>query len=135
METIQNKIKTEESRKTWKRVLSLVVRVTLSALVLYFIFSLVQWQNVLTAYQAADGQYILIGGLLLFANLGVRIMKWHIMLHSVKDTPTLWEAIGSVLLGITLGSFTPGEVGEFAGRVPPYNRRKATSFIGFGSSG
>jgi len=117
METKLNsadKIKTEE---IWKRLLSVVTRIIISATILYFVVSLVTWQNVLFAYQSADGKYILFGGLLLIANLGIKTLKWRVMLHAVKNKPSLWEAFGSVMLGISFGSFTPGEVGDFAGRA------------------
>ncbi len=109
-----DKIRTGEIRK---RLISVVTRIVISVIVLYFVVSLVTWQNVLSAYQSADGRYILIGGLLLFANLSIRTLKWRIMLHSVKNRPTFWEAFGSVMLGISFGSFTPGEIGDFAGRA------------------
>jgi uncharacterized protein (TIRG00374 family) len=113
-----------------KRLIPALSRVVISAIVLYFVFSLVTWQNVLSAYQSADGTYILFGGLLLIANLGIRTLKWRIMLHSVKDSPAFWEAFGSVMLGISLGSFTPGEIGEFAGRALHISDAKKSHLVG-----
>ena len=109
--------KKNEPGEIRNKLISVVTRVVISAIVLYFVISLVTWQNVLSAYQSADGEYILFGGLLLIANLSIRTLKWHIMLHSVKNKPAFLEAFGSVMLGISLGSFTPGEIGDFAGRA------------------
>lgn len=117
METKLNSTKIIETGQIRKRLISVVTRVVISAIVLYFVISLVTWQNVLSAYQSADGTFILFGGLLLIANLGIRTLKWYIMLHSVKNRPGFGEAFGSVMLGISLGSFTPGEIGDFAGRA------------------
>ena len=122
-----DKIETGEIRK---RLISVVTRVVISAIVLYFVVSLVTWQNVISAYQSADGTYILFGGLLLIANLGIRTLKWHIMLHSVKHRPAFWEAFGSVMLGISFGSFTPGEIGEFAGRALHISDVKKSHLVG-----
>ncbi len=117
MEAKSNIIKKIETGQIRKKIVSITIRIIASTIILYFVVSLVTWQNVLSAYQSADGRYILYGGLLLIANLGIRTLKWRIMLHSVKKTPSLRESFGSVMLGISLGSFTPGEVGEFAGRA------------------
>jgi uncharacterized membrane protein YbhN (UPF0104 family) len=92
--------------------------------------SLVTWQNVLSAYQSADGMFILLGGFLVFANLGIRTLKWHIMLRSVKNSPSYWESFGSVMLGISLGSFTPGEIGEFAGRALHISDARKSHLVG-----
>ena len=52
------------------------------------------------------------------------------MLCSVKDKPTFSEAFGSVMLGISLGSFTPGEIGDFAGRVLHVTDAKRSHLVG-----
>ena len=130
METELNKTDTDESGEGWKKVISIAIRVIVSALVLYFIISLVQWQNVIVAYKSADIRFILIAALLLFANISIRTFKWRTMLRSVKDAPTFTEAFGSVMLGISLGSFTPGEIGEFAGRALHITDAKRSHLVG-----
>jgi uncharacterized membrane protein YbhN (UPF0104 family) len=90
----------------------------------------VQWGNVIVAYKSADVRFIFIAAFLLFINIGVRTFKWHTMLHSIKDAPTIAEAFGSVMLGISLGSFTPGEVGEFAGRALHITDAKRSHIVG-----
>ena len=130
METNLNSAEKVDTGEMRKRLISVVIRIVVSAIILYFVISLVTWQNVLSAYQSADGRYILFGGLLLIANLGIRTLKWRIMLHSVKNKPTFWEAFGSVMLGISLGSFTPGEIGEFAGRALHISDARKSHLVG-----
>jgi uncharacterized membrane protein YbhN (UPF0104 family) len=130
METKLNSAEKIETGQIRKRLISVLTRVVISAIVLYFVISLVTWQNVLSAYQSADGRYILFGGLLLIANLGIRTLKWRTMLHSVKNKPSFWEAFGSVMLGISFGSFTPGEIGEFAGRALHISDAKKSHLVG-----
>jgi uncharacterized membrane protein YbhN (UPF0104 family) len=110
--------------------LTVAIRVIVSAFVLYFIISLVQWQNIIIAYKTADSRFIVIAGLLLFINIGIRTFKWRTMLFSVKETPSLREAFGSVMLGISLGSFTPGEIGDFAGRALHITDAKRSHLVG-----
>jgi uncharacterized membrane protein YbhN (UPF0104 family) len=130
METELNKTDAGASREAWKKAISIAIRVIVSGLVLYFVFSLVQWQSVIVAYKTADSFFIIIAALLLFVNIGVRTFKWRTMLYSIKDNPTFTEAFGSVMLGISLGSFTPGEIGEFAGRALHITDAKRSHLVG-----
>ncbi len=130
METKSNNVNNNETGQIRKRLISAAIRIIVSAIVLYFVFSLVTWENVLSAYRSAESKFILFGGLLLIANLGIRTLKWRIMLHSVKNNPTFGESFGSVMLGISLGSFTPGEVGEFAGRALHISDAKKSHLVG-----
>ncbi len=130
MEAKLNKSDSGETENIWKKVISIAFRVIVSSLVLYFVISLVQWQNVIIAYKSADSRFIIIAAMLLFVNIGIRTFKWQTMLHSVKANPTFTEAFGSVMLGISLGSFTPGEIGEFAGRVLHITDAKRSHLVG-----
>jgi uncharacterized protein (TIRG00374 family) len=130
METKLNSAEKIETGEILKRSISVVTRIVIGAIILYFVFSLVTWQNVLSAYQSADGRYIFFGVILLIANLGIRTLKWRIMLHSVKNKPSFWETFGSVMLGISLGSFTPGEIGDFAGRALHISDARKSHLVG-----
>jgi uncharacterized protein (TIRG00374 family) len=130
METELTKSNSFDSRENWKKVISIVFRLIVSVVVLSFVVSLVQWQNVIVAYRSADIRFILIAALLLIVNISVRTFKWRTMLRSVKDKPTFTEAFGSVMLGISLGSFTPGEIGEFAGRALHITDAKRSHLVG-----
>ena len=130
MEAKLNSAEKIETGQIRKRLISVATRIIISAIILYFVFSLVTWQNVLSAYQSADGRYIFFGGILLIANLGIRTLKWRIMLHSVKNKSSFWEAFGSVMLGISFGSFTPGEIGDFAGRALHISDARKSHLVG-----
>jgi uncharacterized membrane protein YbhN (UPF0104 family) len=52
------------------------------------------------------------------------------MLHSVKNKSSFWEAFGSVMLGISFGSFTPGEIGDFAGRALHISDARKSHLVG-----
>ena len=130
METELTKPGTAEPGESRKKIFSIVGRVIVSAVVLSLVFSLVQWENALIAFKSADSRFILLAALLLSVNIGIRTLKWRSMLQTVKDHPTLREAFGSVMLGISLGSFTPGELGEFAGRALHVTDAKRSHLVG-----
>jgi uncharacterized protein (TIRG00374 family) len=130
METELNTTSAGEHGIPWRKVFSIVIRIAVGAIILYVIISLVQWENIVQALRAADIHFILLAVLLLFCNIGVRTWKWRSMLRAVKEGPTLTEAFGSVMLGISLGSFTPGEIGEFAGRALHIADAKRSHLVG-----
>jgi uncharacterized protein (TIRG00374 family) len=130
METELNKPDSALSKDGWKKAFSVAVRILVSVLILSLIVSLVQWQNVLVALQSADSRFMLLAVFLLIGNLSVRTLKWHTMLRSVKESPTFAEAYGSVMLGISLGSFTPGELGDIAGRALHITDAKRSHLVG-----
>jgi uncharacterized protein (TIRG00374 family) len=130
VEVDKSKIKSSGSLSFFRKIIPVLIRIIISALILYFLISLIQWENVLSAYKTANLIYILLASIFLIANLGIRIFKWRIMIKSVKKGPTFKEAFMSVMLGISLGSFTPGEVGEFAGRILHISDVKRSHLIG-----
>jgi uncharacterized protein (TIRG00374 family) len=114
----------------WKKLFSFIIRIIVSAVILYFIFSLVPWNDTVAAYKTAEGSFIIYGASLLLLNILVRTIKWKIALQSVKKEPSFKEAFGSLMLGISLGSFTPGEIGEFAGRAMHISNAKKSHIVG-----
>ena len=105
------------NRKSQKSVLFFILRIIISVSILYALFTLVRWHAVIEAFIHAQFGYVLAAFFLLFVNVIVRIVKWKEMLKSVKEKPTWRETSGSFLMGLSFGSFTPGEVGEYAGRT------------------
>jgi uncharacterized protein (TIRG00374 family) len=130
METDLKTTSAGEQGIPWRRIFSVALRIVVGAIILYVVISLVQWENIVQALRTADLHFIILAALLLFCNIGVRTLKWRSMLRAVKDDPTLTEAFGSVMLGISLGSFTPGEIGEFAGRALHIADAKRSHLVG-----
>ncbi|HVN48052.1 MAG TPA: lysylphosphatidylglycerol synthase transmembrane domain-containing protein [Bacteroidota bacterium] len=95
----------------------ILLQAVVAGVVLFFVFHLVEWRNVLTAIHHALPAF-LIGALLLVpCNLGVRIIKWHFMLKRIDGNVLYFHSMKSLLLGISLGAFTPGELGDMLGRA------------------
>jgi uncharacterized protein (TIRG00374 family) len=113
-----------------KRRLLLLVRVAVAVVLVYFIFSLVNWRDAVAAYRTAESRYLLYSFLLLFMNILLRAVKWRIIVQSVKENVSFGESFGSLMLGISLGSFTPAELGEFVGRALHIEGIKKSHIIG-----
>ncbi len=72
--------------------------------------------------------------LMVFINWGIEAYKWQFLIQRVERL-SFDKALQSVLVGVTIGVFTPNRVGEFTGRVfylNSENKIQATliSFVG-----
>ena len=101
-----------------------------AAAALYFVFKLVDVHSIVRLFGAADIRFLLLGLSLVPVNLGIRIIRWNILLRSIKEHPSWQETLRSVMLGITIGSFTPAEIGDFAGRTLQLTETKKSMVIG-----
>jgi uncharacterized protein (TIRG00374 family) len=97
---------------------------------IYLIFRLVSIREIVQAFQSASLSFIAIGALFLVLNILIQTMKWRYMLRIVKDESSWWESSTSVLLGIALGSFTPGNLGELGGRSLRVEHSKTSHIVG-----
>lgn len=112
------------------RTLLFLGRVLVGAVVLYFVLSMVSLDRIFLALRTASIPYILAGSSLLAINIASRVMKWRYMLHIVKDDCGWWESFTSIMLGITLGSFTPAQLGELGGRSLRVNHSQSSHVVG-----
>ncbi len=112
------------------RSLLFVGRILVAVVVLYLVLRMVSIDRIIHALRNASIPYILAGTGLLAANIASRVMKWRYLLHIVKDDCTWWESFTSIMLGITLGSFTPVQVGELGGRSLRVNHTKSSHVVG-----
>jgi uncharacterized membrane protein YbhN (UPF0104 family) len=102
---------------TTRHKILILLQAIVAGAVLFFVFHLVEWKNVLIAITHASLIFLVLALLLVPCNLGVRIIKWHFMLKRVQIDVQYHHTIKSLLLGISLGAFTPGELGDVLGRA------------------
>lgn len=132
METGQDQLALDTDKPASKttKTLLFVARVLIGAVVLYFVLRMVSVERIVLALRTASKPYILAGASLLVLNIASRVMKWRYMLHIVKDDSSWWESFTSIMLGITLGSFTPAQLGELGGRSMRVNHSKSSHVVG-----
>ena len=92
------------------------LRAAVSLGLMYIIFQLTNVNDILAALQQANLFYIVLALFLVLFNLGFQIAKWHYLLAKVSPLP-FRQVLASFFFGLTLGSFTPGQIGEFGGRA------------------
>jgi len=109
----------EPERGTWR--ISYWVRLLVGLILLVLILNVVSVRDLVGAFRKAGLLYLLGALCLVVANIGVQILKWSYMLRFLKSVSRK-EMLASFFFGITLGSFTPGQLGEYGGRaihLPP----------------
>lgn len=106
-------------------------RVVLGVILLVLVLQLVSFSNVIKTFEQARFEYVFFALLLLGANVGIQIIKWHYFLRLTDSTVTMKQAATSLLFGITLGSFTPGQIGELGGRALRHTGALSAQIIGF----
>ncbi|MBI3585539.1 MAG: flippase-like domain-containing protein [Ignavibacteriales bacterium] len=114
----------------WGKVL-FTGRILLGIVLLVLVLNLVSFSNVIKTFAQARFEYVFFAVLLLGTNVGIQIAKWHYFLRLADATVTLKQAATSLLFGITLGSFTPGQVGELGGRALRHTGAFSAQIIGF----
>lgn len=116
--------------KTTRSIIVLALRAVFAMILLTLLFQFVSFSDVATALFAARLEYI--GGalILVVANLGLQVLKWRYFVRLVNPSSTNLETAASLLFGITLGTLTPGQIGEFGGRALVHNSVSAGSVLG-----
>jgi uncharacterized membrane protein YbhN (UPF0104 family) len=99
-----------------RKIVGIGGRTIIAFVTLFLVFQSVSWMSVLRAYRDANFLLLAAGTALLIGNLWIRTAKWRYMLRALDPKANTKDAFWSLLLGISFGAVTPGEVGEFAGR-------------------
>ncbi len=90
-----------------------IVSIALLIGLLYYI----DVKAVQSSFLNADLQYLSIGILLAIAQLIIHFFRWRYLLRLISVELTNREVMTSLFVGIMAGFFTPGQIGEFAGRI------------------
>lgn len=116
--------------KIWSKVL-FAGRILIGIALFLLVLQLVSFSSVIKTFAQARFEYVFFALLLLTANVGIQIVKWHYFLRLADTSVTLKQAATSLLFGITLGSFTPGQIGELGGRALRHTGAFSAQIIGF----
>lgn len=92
------------------------MRSLIGLILLVLILNIVSLDDLGDAFRGARFTYLVAAALLMIANIGVQILKWNYMLRFLKNI-SLKDMLASFFFGVTLGSFTPGQLGEYGGRA------------------
>jgi hypothetical protein len=109
---------------SYKKILSITLKIAVVVFAFWFIYTKVIANNDLKSFVALielmpKNQMILVVGavfLLMLVNWGLEAIKWKRLMQQIEPI-SLWVAIESVFCGLTWAVFTPNRIGEYGGRV------------------
>lgn len=93
-----------------------IVKTILAVALLAYLIYLVDLRDILETARTADPRFVLAALLLLPLNVLIEGGLWHRITRLVVDRPSKRASFGSLMSGYALGFFTPGRIGELAGR-------------------
>jgi uncharacterized protein (TIRG00374 family) len=98
-------------------VVSFLLKILVSVSLLVGLVFFIDFGSLIRSLQNAHPQFLLLGCLLTGANIGFHFIRWRYLLRLISKDISNGEALVSLLVGISAGIFTPGQIGEFAGRM------------------
>jgi uncharacterized membrane protein YbhN (UPF0104 family) len=110
--------------------IGLMLRAILAVVLLIILFQFVDIGGVVAAFSKAQPANLLGALALVFANIGLQIAKWRYFVRLVNPANSNLEIAASLLFGISLGTITPGQIGEFGGRALRHRSLPAGSVVG-----
>ncbi len=100
-----------------KSTLRFLVRAAIGIVLLGLIAAFVDVRKILSAFSEANTLWMILGFLLVIPNISLQAAKWKYMVSVIKPEIGWGQSFRSLVFGITLGSFTPGQIGELGGRA------------------
>lgn len=94
-----------------------ILRALLALLLLVLLLQFVEPEALIAVFARARGELIALAGLLLVFNLGFQALKWRRLLNDSGLSFPGAQIGRSLLFGISIGTLTPGQLGEFGGRA------------------
>lgn len=106
------------------------LRVMVGIIILVLLIRMVSFERIAATFGSSNLTFVGLAFILLTLNLGFQIVKWRYLLSLIDKNTTWKNAIISFLFGISLGSITPGHLGEIPGRAWKLQNALAPQTIG-----
>lgn len=108
----------------------LALRGLLAAGILFMLFQFVSLSEAAHSFRSARFDFLAGAIALMFVNLGFQFLKWRYFVRLINPHNSDLESAASFLFGLTLGTVTPGQIGEFGGRAMRHGSITSGSIIG-----
>ncbi len=113
-----------------RRIALFLLRGLLGAVLLILLFQYVAITDVINSILKARFEYLAGALVLTAANLASQVLKWRYFVRLMNPEIPNTEALASFMFGMTLGTVTPGQIGDFGGRVLGHGSVPAGRIIG-----
>ncbi|MDE3057601.1 MAG: flippase-like domain-containing protein, partial [Bacteroidota bacterium] len=109
--------------------LSVIAKAAVSAGLIAALVSYIDIHALLNSLIHAQVLYLGIGGALMIANVGVQFYRWRFLLRLLDKSISNNAVLSSLLIGFAAGFFTPGQIGEYGGRVATLRSLRASKVL------
>lgn len=100
-----------------KNIIINLIKIIIAAGLLSYIIFKINFNEIISSVKTADKYLILIAFLLVFLNLSLQYIKWHLTIAAILKINDKKKTFYSLFYGIAAGSFTPLRLGEYFGRA------------------
>jgi len=118
-------------RATVTRVLMIVAKVALSALLMAYLFRRIPLAAVVDLLRHARGQWLLAAAMLLLASNVLGSFQWHRLLDAVGIRIPFWKTCAYYHVGLFFNNFLPANIGGDIARVMDAGRHGPTRATAF----
>lgn len=107
-------------------VLKIAVSIGLVAGLIWYI----DFKELIESLSHANYLLLALGFSLVVVNIGLHFYRWRYVLRLVSPAVSDEEVFTSLMVGLTAGFFTPGQIGEFAGRIASHPELRKSHVVG-----
>ncbi len=97
--------------------LTFIAKIAMGIGLIAALISYLDFHTLLDSLVHAKLMYLAIGGVLMIANIAVQFYRWRFLLRLLDKSIPNDVVLSSLLIGFAAGFFTPGQIGEYGGRV------------------
>jgi len=97
--------------KTTKNFLDLLLRVSLSGICLWYVFTIVDVEKTKNALQSADMRYIAVGGVILCVIVFVMLIRWFVFIKALDLSVKARDVTRCYFIGLFGNLFLPSAIG------------------------
>jgi len=90
-----------------------IIKLIVTVIILFFIIQLLDYEKLINALSIANKELLVFSFLTVPVWIGLKSLKWRILLSSFWPETSMWLACRSFMGGLGPGLLTPAKVGEF----------------------
>ncbi len=111
----------------YKNIAIILVKLIIAAGLIWFLMGYIQPDKIYKALINSQKGPLISAFLLAFLILGIRFLKWYLILKEALGYDDRKGAVNSLLIGMSAGIFTPFQIGEIVGRSLAIKEKKMKS--------
>jgi uncharacterized protein (TIRG00374 family) len=109
--------------------LTFIAKVAVAIGLIAILISYIDFRTLVNSLVHAKLIYLAIGCALMIVNVAVQFYRWRFLLRLLDQSISNNAVLSSLLIGFAAGFFTPGQIGEYGGRVATLRSLRASKVL------